>query len=280
MQVFGIDFTSTPRPSKPISCASCSIAGSRLELHALVDIDSFAVFENFLQCDGEWVAAIDFPFSQPRELVEALQWPDNWPELVAEISRHTPAEFEAVIKRFRDVQPTGHKQLLRHVDRLASSCSPMLLAGVPVGKMFYQGAPRLLAAEVNIVPCNPLTSGRLVLEAYPALLARRYLGPRPYKAENARKDTVERQDARAQLLNYMLSDRLNADYGISLEVPAVLAQEMLDQPSADRLDALCCAVQGAWAWRLRGQGFGVPLDADPLEGWIADPCLMDSVVTA
>lgn len=38
-----------------------------------------------------------------------------------------------------------------------------------------------------------------------------------------------------------------------------------------QLDALLCAIQAAWAWTQRDQGFGLPKHVDPLEGWIADP---------
>jgi hypothetical protein len=47
--------------------------------------------------------------------------------------------------------------------------------------------------------------------------------------------------------------------------------DLADDPQADTLDALLCAVQAAWAWTHRERGFGMPEDCDRLEGWIADP---------
>jgi hypothetical protein len=49
---------------------------------------------------------------------------------------------------------------------------------------------------------------------------------------------------------------------------------LADDPGADHLDALLCAVQAAWAWRCRDAGYGLPADLDPLEGWITDPALL------
>jgi hypothetical protein len=51
---------------------------------------------------------------------------------------------------------------------------------------------------------------------------------------------------------------------------------------ADRLDSVLCAVQAAWAYGLRGSGFGVPTFDEngllvrqvALEGWIVDPALL------
>jgi hypothetical protein len=47
------------------------------------------------------------------------------------------------------------------------------------------------------------------------------------------------------------------------------------RPSGDRLDALFCAIQTAWAWTMRSERYGVPEHLDPLEGWIADPSLRE-----
>jgi len=49
---------------------------------------------------------------------------------------------------------------------------------------------------------------------------------------------------------------------------------MINDPSGDQLDALLCAVQAAWSWLRRDEGYGVPARADLLEGWITDPALI------
>jgi len=37
------------------------------------------------------------------------------------------------------------------------------------------------------------------------------------------------------------------------------------------MDALLCAIQAAWAWQQKNRNFGIPDDADALEGWMPDP---------
>jgi hypothetical protein len=39
--------------------------------------------------------------------------------------------------------------------------------------------------------------------------------------------------------------------------------------SGDRLDAVLCVLQAAWAWQRRSGNYGLPSKIDPLEGWIA-----------
>ena len=50
----------------------------------------------------------------------------------------------------------------------------------------------------------------------------------------------------------------------------------VDEPGADALDSLLCAVQAAWAYTRRDEGWGVPPECDRNEGWILDPALLDA----
>jgi hypothetical protein len=100
------------------------------------------------------------------------------------------------------------------------------------------------------------------------LVARRWIGKRPYKSDSPARQTPAQCDARRDLLAG-LRERCDDLYGVVLDLPGDLAETLLNDGSGDRLDALLCAVQAAWA---SGQaGYGVPPDADPLEGWIVDP---------
>ena len=51
-------------------------------------------------------------------------------------------------------------------------------------------------------------------------------------------------------------------------------ERFVDEPSADALDSLLCAVQAAWAHTRRDEDWGVPPECDPNEGWILDPGLL------
>jgi hypothetical protein len=147
----------------------------------------------------------------------------------------------------------------------------MMLYGVPVGKMFFRGAPRLLKSSVSVLPCRPTADNRLVVEAYPALLARRLIGRRGYKSDSRQKQTRAREEARAEIVQGIRSPELQARYGFQIELSDRMAHCCIQDPTGDTLDALLCAVQAAWAYTQRDRNYGLPAPCDPLEGWIVDP---------
>ena len=51
----------------------------------------------------------------------------------------------------------------------------------------------------------------------------------------------------------------------------------VDDVTGDSIDAVCAAVQAAWAQQQRNDGYGVPQDCDLAEGWIVDPVTRPSV---
>ncbi len=108
---------------------------------------------------------------------------------------------------------------------------------------------------------------RIAVEAYPGLLARTLIGRTSYKQDARTKQTAAQAAARRELLEEVAGGALAPLYGLSVEA----SSELPEDPSGDALDALLCAVQAAWAWTRRGQGFGLPEQLDPLEGWIVDP---------
>jgi hypothetical protein len=181
--------------------------------------------------------------------------------------------WEALLADYRTRRPPGDKQHLRATDRLAGARSPMMLFGVPVGKMFFRGAPRLLQAGVSVLPCHPRKDPRIVVETYPALVARRFLGRLPYKNDASCKQTESLIARRRELLRQCLSDRLREAYALELHLPQGLAGRLIEDPSADGLDSVLCAIQAAWGWSQRAANHGIPTNADTLEGWILDPKL-------
>jgi hypothetical protein len=109
---------------------------------------------------------------------------------------------------------------------------------------------------------------KLVVEAYPAMLAR-HLGHVGYKNDALQKQTERQLQTRRSMLEDILSGELETRYGLIVKAPRRLA----DDPTGDQLDALICAIQAAWAWTMKAQRYGAPESADALEGWIADPAL-------
>lgn len=276
MRVYGVDFTSAPSRSKPIAVAECELEGDRLRVRDLLRLRSFEQLERGLERPGPWVAGLDFPFGQPRRLVRALGdrgWPPDWDGYVGRVAAMTRAEWGELLAMYRGFRPEGDKEHLRATDERARAKSPMKWYGVPLARMFYEGAPRLLRTPLDVRPCRPTGDPRTVLEIYPALVARHLIGKRPYKEgkRSQNRPGGARRDARRKLVEGLRSPRLAERYGVSVDIGRFLAAGAVDDPRGDLVDAVLAAVQAAWAWRRRDDGFGIPAGADPAEGWIVDP---------
>ena len=100
-------------------------------------------------------------------------------------------------------------------------------------------------------------------------MARDIIGRRNYKQDTKSKRTKEQYLARRDLLQTIKSGPLVTLGGITVEAPDTL----IEDPGADHLDALLCAIQAAWAWLLNDKNFGCPDTIDRIGGWIAYPGL-------
>ncbi|QYJ15352.1 hypothetical protein Rxycam_01173 [Rubrobacter xylanophilus DSM 9941] len=277
MRICGLDFTSSPGGRKPLVAVGCDLDGGLLRVETAEEMKSFRELEEFLGRPGPWVCGMDFPFGQPKELVEALGWSRSWEGYVSAVSRLTKEKFEATLRTDMATRPPGAKHLYRHTDRRAGSASAMMLFRVPVAKMFYRGAPLLLASGVSVVPCRPTDDPRVAVESYPALVARRVLGRGGYKQDGGREDPARRA-AREQLVEALeVPGPVSRAYGLSARIPAALREHMVREPSADTLDSLLCALQAAWACLRRKSGWGIPPDCDRDEGWIVDPSTLEPI---
>ena len=136
----------------------------------------------------------------------------------------------------------------------------------PVAYMLHAGAPRLLAAGMHIPGLHDGDVSRVALEGYPGLLAREVLGSRSYKSDDKPKQTPERLIARKDLITAL--EHGQTRLGLRLKVSHAQRDALIDDASGDRLDAVLCLMQAAWA---AGQGaplYGLPPQMDRLEGWI------------
>ena len=271
MKVYGIDFTSSPKRRKPITCLECRLDGNRLEAGELIEWQDIDAFESALRWPGPWIAGIDFPFGQSRKFIENIGWPNTWQGYVEHASSLGRKGFRSTLDGYRVNRPAGDKEHRRATDVKAGSISPQKLYGIPVGLMFFEGAPRLLEAGVTIPGLQQGDPQRIVVEAYPGVLARTLIGRRSYKQDTKSKQTRDQHEAREELLEKVTGQGLLARHGLIVSAPSTLA----DDPGADHLDALLCAVQAGWAWLQRNNNFGVSGQVDPLEGWIADPSLYE-----
>ena len=273
MRIYGLDFTSAPGRKKPLIVLGCRLEDDSLRIEDSQTLTDFGGFEDFLRTPGPWVCGMDFPFGQPRSLVAALGWPRGWEGYVGKVGELSKDEFEDEIRADMATRPPGSKWRYRLADRRSRSSSAMMLFRVPVGKMFYQGAPRLLASGVRVEPCRRNGDARVAVEAYPAVVARRFLGRTAYKRDAA-PDTPERRSARQTLLGGLESTTLQVTYGFNVEMDDRWREEFVVDPSADALDSLLCAVQAGWAYLRRDDDYGVPPECDTDEGWIVDPALL------
>lgn len=271
MKILGFDFTSAPNRNKPITCAVCELLDTLLCVQNCLKLTSFEDFEAFLHSDGPWLAALDFPFGQPRKLISNLGWPETWEGYMQIVASMGKKEFEETLTCYRESRPTGDKQHLRATDVYAGARSPMMLHRVPVGKMFFEGATRLLRSGVSVLPCRPREDSRIVVEGYPALVARRFIGKRSYKSDERGKQTRDREEARLEIVNGLCSSEMVDWYGFRVALLEEIGERLVEDAMGDELDAVLCGVQSGWAYIQRDKGYGIPEVCERMEGWIVDP---------
>ena len=260
----GIDFTSRPTAKKPITVA---LGGASAGVVRLQRIDAHIGFDGFgawLQNPGPWLGVFDLPFGLPRELVLALGWPTEWAALMRHYAGLSREEIRATFAAFCDARPVGAKFAHRAADRPAGSSPSMKWVNPPVAFMLHAGVPLLVGAGLHLPGLHPGDETRVALEGYPGLLARELLGSRPYKSDTKALQTPARLIARIDLVDALEQGRTRL--GMRLKLSHAQREELIADASGDRLDAVLCLVQAAWA---NGRpNHGLPAEIDPLEGWI------------
>lgn len=264
--ISGVDFTSRPRKQKPITIATGRMRNRAFELAGIEECCDWESFESWLKRDGPWVAGFDFPFGLPREAMRDLGWPATWPELVLHCRSLGRESFRTALDRYRESRPAGKRYAHRVTDHPAGSHSPLKLVNPPVGLMFLEGAPRLLEAGVTIPGLTKGDPLRIAFEAYPGFAARQMVKG-SYKNDAPAKQTLQRMRARKTIVAALVST--GNPFGFALSASLRMLNSLVRDASGDRLDAVLCALQTAWAWQRRSDNYGLPSRIDPLEGWIA-----------
>lgn len=262
MRLFGVDFTSAPSRRKAITIAEGVLHGACLRLEGLTALQDFPSFESWLRQPGPWLGAFDFPFSLPRELIQQLGWPQEWPALVRHVAGHSRQDLREQFQAFCNSRPAGGKFAHRKTDLPAGSSSPMKWVNPPVAYMLHAGAPRLLDAGVTVYSLHPGDPQRLAFEAYPGLVARS-ITRQSYKSDEKRKQTEARTQIRELLLSTLETEGWRA---LKLDCGPHRAALLADA-SGDLLDAALCLMAAGWAWQRRDAAYGLP-EFDALEGWI------------
>ena len=272
--LLGCDFTSAPSRRKPITLAVGRLDRGRVLLDTLETFETLEAWQARLHptTAGGWIGGFDLPFGLPRELVETLGWPTDWLPCMRHYATLSREEIRDTFAAFCDARPVGGKFAHRATDGPAGSSPSMKWVNPPVAFMLHAGVPRLIDAGVTLPGLHDGDPGRVALEAYPGLLARSVLGSTSYKSDDKAKQTPERLIARKTLINALesgLAPPLQAT-GLRLKLSHAQRDHLADDASGDRLDAVLCLLQAAWAQRQSEAGhprFGLP-EFDPLEGWI------------
>lgn len=220
MTLFGIDFTSAPRPAKGIVVAGATVvpAGKGgdpsevLQVHSLWRIDTFEAFDRWLQTQGPWVAAFDLPFGLPRELMADWGWcppggpqspaDPGWPTVIERFAALERADMVSRLRAFCAPRPVGGKFAHRRTDGPAGSSPSMKWVNPPVAQMMHAGAPRLLRAGVHLPGLGVAgDSQRVALEGYPGLVARTLVGRVSYKTDDRKRQSAAHAAQRARMID-------------------------------------------------------------------------------
>lgn len=264
LTLVGVDFTSRPTPRKPITVALGTRIRDRVRLDALESHASLGSWSTWLKRPEPWLGAFDLPFGLPRELVLALGWPTTWLAMIRHYASRPREEIRQRFKVFCAARPVGHKFAHPATDLLAGSSPSMKWVNPPVAFMCQVGVPLLIDAGVTLPGVHLADPGRVALEGYPGLLAREVLGRTSYKSDTRAMQTPARQRARKQLLTALAAGRTRL--AVRLELSRSQRTSLESDPSGDRLDAVLCLLQAAWA--SRQPHHGQPQHVDELEGWI------------
>ncbi|WP_396270158.1 DUF429 domain-containing protein [Ideonella sp.] len=262
--LIGVDFSSSPTARKPIVVAQGERIGSVVRLGGLLALPSLSDFGTWLKRPEPWVGGFDLPFGLPRELVEHLGWPTDWTGLMDHYAQLSRAQIRDTFAAFCAARPVGQKFAHRACDKPAGSSPSMKWVNPPVAYMLHAGVPLLRAAGVSLPGLATGDPQHVALEAYPGLLAREVLGQRSYKADDAARQTPERLIARKDLVDALEQGRTRL--GLRLKLSHAQREALVDDPQADKLDAVLCLLQAAWA--CTQPRWGWPEGVDPLEGWI------------
>ncbi len=270
--LLGCDFSSAPSRRKPITLAVGRLDRGRVLLEGIETFDTLDAWAERLLAPGPWVGGFDLPFGLPRELVEALGWPTDWAACMAHYAALSREQIRDTFAAFCNARPAGGKFAHRATDRPAGSSPSMKWVNPPVAYMLHAGVPRLIAAGLHLPGLHDGDPARVALEAYPGLLARSVLGATSYKSDDRARQTPERLIARRTLVEALEAGQapLLQSAGLRLKISHAQRDDLADDASGDRLDAVLCLLQAAWAQTRHAAGharYGLP-EAEPLEGWI------------
>ena len=130
--LLGCDFSSSPTRQKSIVLVLGSSKDGRVQLSKLEQVTSLDAFSDWLKQPQSWLGVFDLPFGLPRELVEHLQWPLTWPELIKHYAALSRDDIRNTFAAFCNARPVGGKFAHRAADKPAGSSPSMKWVNPPV----------------------------------------------------------------------------------------------------------------------------------------------------
>ncbi len=263
--LIGVDFTCNPSRRKPVIVARGGLNGSVLTLGVLEAYTALSDLAESLKASAPWLGAFDFPFGLPRTFIDANNLGSSCEEVIRCVRAHctTRMAWRRFIDEWGNARPPGQRLLHRRTDtamRVGKSTSPLQTRFVPVGFMYYEGVALLVDVNATVPQMRLGDATRIAVEGYPGLLAREIIGRRSYK----NRDEPDRLIARKDMLDAL--DQGRTRLGLRLKLTHAQRDDLIADASGDRLDAVLCLVQAAWA--SQRPDYGLPREVDPLEGWI------------
>jgi len=264
--LWGVDYTCAPSRRKPVTVARASWSGARtLRLERIDELPTMAGFEALLAEPGPWLGAFDFPFGLPREFVDLQGLGADTAAVITELRRRCPTrmDFRALVDAWGNARPAGRRLIHRRADTAMNgvvSTSPLQTRYVPVGFMYFEGLWRLVQFGATLPGLHAGDPQRVAVEGYPGLLAHELIGRRSYK----NSPEPDRLIARKDLVEALEQGRGRP--GVRIRFTHAQRDALADDASGDRLDAVLCLAQAAWA--AAAPGHGMPAGVDPVEGWI------------
>jgi hypothetical protein len=175
MKIFGVNFTESPCPKRPITIAYCVFKKSHgLSVNKVESFPTISEFETFLKEKGPWFAGVNFPLGQPKQFLDKMSLPSGWSNYIKDIQKWKQAGFEKKVKQYLSKLPKGTKIPLRMTDIFAGVDSPLKTTGNHSLLQFFEGSNCLLKSGASIIPCSPRKDNRVIIETLPALVARRF----------------------------------------------------------------------------------------------------------
>jgi signal transduction histidine kinase len=277
MKIFGINFNHSPSQKHPITIAVCDFKISQgLSVTKVVSLSTLKEFDTFLKQKGPWFAGVNFPLGQSNVFLKKMNLPEKWASYIKDINRWKLDGFENKIKQFKAKLPKGTKEPLRLTDTMAGAESLLKSNQKYLARQFFEGTHCLLKSGVSILPCNPKSDKRVVLETFPDLVAQRFA----VHSLGTKGKNVDIENLHKDIIKGLETPEFEQDFKYKIFLDDSLKLKCVEESDGAKLNAILISTQVAWAYSEGKPHYGMPDSQHPnlqSEGWIIDPSLVNGL---